>query len=180
MGNLLSSRSSSVPDDPIERLRYYARDEIAKRNKCFEDSKQAYHRKDHARAKKLSKQGKDHDAKAKKLNAEAADMVFKAKNAGRPSDEIDLHGLKVQEALAKVEQVVRQCKADGRKRVTFIVGRGLHSGPDGPKIKPAVMSLINKHSLRCTLVNEGSLLVELVPREQAGWFEGLVRGCAIC
>lgn len=66
--------------------------------------------------------------------------------------------------------------------VTFITGKGLHSGPDGPKLKPAVMSLVNKHSLRVQVVNGGALRCEFVDKEQAGLFGWLDKlgDCVIC
>lgn len=71
MGNLLSSSTLGVSEDPVEKLRLGALQEIAARNKCFEESKQAYQKKQHSEAKQLSQQGKMHDAKAKELNAQA-------------------------------------------------------------------------------------------------------------
>lgn len=55
------------------------------------------------------------------------------------------------QALQKVQQVLGEYKAQGKKSAVFIVGRGLHSADGQAKLKPAVTSLINKHNLRCTV-----------------------------
>lgn len=39
------------------------------------------------------------------LNDKAGALAFEARNAGRPSDEVDLHGLTVAEAKKKAEEV---------------------------------------------------------------------------
>jgi hypothetical protein len=50
-----------------------------------------------------------------------------------------------------VEQALREARSSERKSLILIVGRGLHSGPEGPRIKPEVLKLINTYSLRVTV-----------------------------
>mmetsp|Transcript_12507 Transcript_12507/g.22112 ORF Transcript_12507/g.22112 Transcript_12507/m.22112 type:complete len:192 (+) Transcript_12507:85-660(+) len=188
MGNILCPASDSghkyqtgaaggnLPD--AEQLRAAADSEFKARNAAFEESRNAYQNGDGAGAKKLSDAGKRHDEEAKRLQKAAADVTFQQKNAGRSEDEVDLHGLTVKEATARVEQALRSAKEKGLKSVVIITGRGNHSGPEGPKIKPAVEKLIHELSLRCTVnkPNEGCIFVELgVPEQERGWF-----GCPSC
>jgi DNA-nicking Smr family endonuclease len=49
------------------------------------------------------------------------------KNGQLRSDEIDLHGLFVQEAIEKAEERIDQCKRQGVDHLIIIVGRGNHS-----------------------------------------------------
>ena len=63
----------------------------------------------------------------KKYNRQAAELVFQEKNADRPADEIDLHGLFVKEATEKVDEALKRCQHNGQDHLTIIVGKGLHS-----------------------------------------------------
>jgi DNA-nicking Smr family endonuclease len=58
----------------------------------------------------LSEKGKLHDKAAKLYNQQAADFVFRANNAGSAPDEIDLHGLYVEEAANAVEIRIQACQ----------------------------------------------------------------------
>jgi DNA-nicking Smr family endonuclease len=49
------------------------------------------------------------------------------KNRDRSPDEIDLHGLFVQEATERAEEAIARCQREGRDHLTIIVGRGNHS-----------------------------------------------------
>lgn len=54
-------------------------------------------------------------------------IVHVAKNRGRSPDEVDLHGLFVQEATERAEEAIARCQREGRDHLTIIVGRGNHS-----------------------------------------------------
>jgi DNA-nicking Smr family endonuclease len=49
------------------------------------------------------------------------------KNKSRNGDEVDLHGLYVQEATERAEEAIARCQREGRDHLTIIVGRGNHS-----------------------------------------------------
>jgi hypothetical protein len=92
---------------------------------------------------------------------------------------VDLHGLRVDEAIAHAERAVSSARARGDARLTLIVGRGAHSTGGVARLKPAVLdALARRHSLRVTagVPNAGCLQVELVPPGRAGWFWRLLRG----
>jgi hypothetical protein len=61
-------------------LRARANEEGDKMAKCFEDSHEAYARKDGALAKELSNQGKEHKRKMEELNAQASAWIFKSES----------------------------------------------------------------------------------------------------
>lgn len=44
-----------------------------------------------------------------------------------PQRSLDLHGLKVDEALRRVEEFLRSCHGEGIRKVLIIHGKGLHS-----------------------------------------------------
>ena len=78
--------------------------------------------------------------------AKLGDKVFEAKNAGYGLDQMDLHGLSVDQALdfvrKRLAQVDAQLKSGKLDKLTIITGAGHHSGDGGPKIKPAVCELL--------------------------------------
>jgi DNA-nicking Smr family endonuclease len=58
----------------------------------------------------LSEKGKVHDRAVKVYNSQAAEFVFRANNARAAPDEIDLHGLYVEEAVDVFEIRVQACQ----------------------------------------------------------------------
>jgi DNA-nicking Smr family endonuclease len=64
----------------------------------------------------------------------------------RVQDEIDLHEMTVQVASNVIREFLTQVKRDGLSCVKIIHGKGLRSGPDGPKLKRMTASLLARHS----------------------------------
>jgi DNA-nicking Smr family endonuclease len=60
----------------------------------------------------------------------------------KPEAELDLHGLTVDEASAKVGYFLRDVSYQGFQTVLIITGKGLHSS-DGPVLRQAVEKLLN-------------------------------------
>jgi DNA-nicking Smr family endonuclease len=60
--------------------------------------------------------------------------------AGDPGVEarLDLHGHGREAALTALERFVEAARADGRRALLIIHGRGAHSSNDGPVLKPLV------------------------------------------
>jgi DNA-nicking Smr family endonuclease len=147
------------------------------RGDCFAKSREAYDRGDHAAAKKWSAEGKAHTAQINRLNELAASQAFEANNRlrGRSAAEVDLHGLHVQEAVKYASEAIAQAKREGRRDLTFIVGRGLHSQDGVARLKPAIHDLVMKHNLRCTpgRPNKGCLFVEFTTPDKRGWFDDM-------
>eukprot|EP00198_Chlamydomonas_reinhardtii_P004646 XP_001693982.1 nucleolar protein [Chlamydomonas reinhardtii] len=113
------------------------------RNAAFAASKEAYRRGDHARAGQLSREGKQHAAQCDEANARAAALALAQHNTGRSLGELDLHGLRVKEAIAEVEKAIAAARASNppQQRLVLIVGKGLHSADGVPKLKPAIEGL---------------------------------------
>jgi len=131
--------------------------------RCFEESHEAYSRKDGARAKELSNEGKEHKRKMEELNAQASEWIFAKNNEDSAPDEIDLHGLYVEEAIAHTDRAIEEAKRRGESHVNLIVGKGLHSSGGVAKLKPAIEELMQKHQLLAELDpdNSGVLIVQL-------------------
>jgi hypothetical protein len=97
-----------------------ARKEAEARSECFDGSHRAYEEGDGALAHRitpcswltveLSEKGKVHDRAVKVYNSQAAEFVFRANNANAAPDEIDLHGLYIEEAAEVFETRVQACQ----------------------------------------------------------------------
>lgn len=86
---------------------------------------------------------------------------------------IDLHGLRVNEAVEKVREHLALCRQHGVERTTIITGKGLHSVDGVAKIRPVVEQLLRESKVRVVKQgreNEGAFVVELVKEEvDVGW-----------
>jgi len=98
-----------------------------------------------------------------KFNDLASVQIFQERNPDPNSDEIDLHGLFVAEAIAVVEDAIYSAMCRGVTQMRFIVGKGLHSQGGVAKIKPAIEALMQKHRLSAELDphNSGVLIVKI-------------------
>lgn len=94
-------------------------------------------------------------------NEQAANYVFRANNAGCAGDEIDLHGLHVEEAKFFTEQRIITAKQRGEDHLHIIVGKGIHSADHVAKLKPAIEDLCRKHQFEYSREhNEGRIYVK--------------------
>jgi DNA-nicking Smr family endonuclease len=88
-----------------------------------------------------------------------------------PEAEADLHHLSADVAAHQAERFIEQSVEKGRRCVLLIHGRGLHSGPSGPALRPALVEFLcrrplSKHVLAFTSApprhgGAGALLVLL-------------------
>ncbi|KAI8996914.1 hypothetical protein BDB01DRAFT_713313 [Pilobolus umbonatus] len=149
-------------DDQYAYFRAKAGEEADKRGDCFERSRLAYSSGSKAEAKVLSNQGHEHGRLMKQYNQQAADYIYEKNNGHRGPNEIDLHGLHVKEASAKVEEAILRCQNNGAQSLIIIVGKGLHSPGQIAKLKPAIIALVEKYEVSCTpdYPNPGCLFVE--------------------
>ncbi len=105
-----------------------------------------------------------HDRKMDELNQQAADYIFRENNAAGKvgGDQIDLHGLFVEEAERILEQRIRADQARGQTHLHAIVGKGNHSTGHVQKIKPKVEELCRELGLKYTTEdNAGRIYINL-------------------
>ena len=74
-----SSQGNLTPIEAYTSLRARAKQEGDLMAQCYQQSQEAYERRDRARAKALSDEGKFHALKMERLNAEASATIFKGK-----------------------------------------------------------------------------------------------------
>ncbi|KAI0313383.1 hypothetical protein OF83DRAFT_538661 [Amylostereum chailletii] len=82
------------------------------------------------------------------LHTQASAQIYKDNNEFRPTGEIDLHGLRVKEAIEYTDRAIEGAQARGDHKVYLIVGKGLHSENKVPKIRPAIEKYL-KRSVSC-------------------------------
>jgi DNA-nicking Smr family endonuclease len=61
-----------------------------------------------------------------------------------PEAELNLHHLTTDAASHQAERFIEQAVAKGRRCVLLIHGRGLHSGPSGPALRPALVECLSR------------------------------------
>ncbi|KAH8992746.1 hypothetical protein EDB86DRAFT_1412158 [Lactarius hatsudake] len=98
-----------------------------------------------------------------KMNKRVAKIFKKNNKNHREGGMIDLHGLRVAEAIQVAKDKLETAKSRGDEVVRFIVGKGLHSDAGGAKIRPALQALFTKGGLIHWLEpsNAGVLVVQL-------------------
>jgi len=97
-------------------------------------------------------------------NRQASEYIFRENNApGRvESDQIDLHGLFVEEAERILELRIREDQARGQHHLHAIVGKGNHSTGHVQKLKPKVEELCQELGLQYrTEENAGRIFINL-------------------
>ncbi|KAJ7193306.1 hypothetical protein GGX14DRAFT_405569 [Mycena pura] len=144
-----------VPDDAA-KLRMQAQEE-------HEQSREA-----HSQGRRQERD--EHLQRQRVFNKEACDIIFLANNEGkgRAPDEIDLHGLFVQEAKEMVSKAIIKAKKLGFTEVRVIVGKGLHAPAGEPQLGPKLASYIDEElgqSVWKDPQNAGVLVVGHRPRQ---------------
>ncbi|KAF8844382.1 DUF1771-domain-containing protein [Paxillus ammoniavirescens] len=152
-----SPEDGRPPNNDYDSLRTRAKKQGDLMSQCYQQSQEAYGRRDRARAKELSEQGKRHAAAMERLHAKASAIVF------RDPDEVDLHGLFVKEAIVYTEKAIQDARRRGDLEIRLIVGQGTHSTGGVPRLKPAIEDDIRKRGLHVEVDprNAGVLIVQL-------------------
>lgn len=103
-------------------------------------------------------------------------------NTNRPSNELDLHGLKVREALDITRERLTKFVKNKEPNLLIIVGRGNNSLNGVAKIKPAVTELVNEFHIKATpnKPNEGCIWIEPAGSEgvDLSWIDDFFVGLA--
>jgi len=129
----------------------------------YQQSKEAYERRDHASCQALKEQGKSHEITMKNLHAKASASIYQENNRDKSACEVDLHGLYVKEAIAYSEKAIREARQRGDSEIRLIVGKGSHSDGGVSKLKPAIQEYMRKDRIpvEVDLKNPGVLIVRV-------------------
>ncbi|XDT26975.1 Smr domain profile [Nakaseomyces glabratus] len=150
-------------DPEYQRLRAAADDAIKSRQKLSAESQKAYKSGDKAKAHQLSEEAKKKAALADTLNLQAAEYVFVQNNADSSSNEIDLHGLYVKEAMWILKKRMAFAADKGELELRIITGKGNHSQNHISKIKEETIELCQSLGLNYHVnsKNTGVVIVEV-------------------
>ncbi|KAG1813739.1 hypothetical protein EV424DRAFT_1416248, partial [Suillus variegatus] len=130
--------------------------------KCFKERNEAKARNDQQRARELTQRGEAHRANMMLLDKEASAKIFQENNQNR-RNEVELHGLYVSEAESYFDISVQEAQDREESSLRVIVGKGIHSDNNIPKIKPAILAHAKSLGLPIEVDprNEGCLIVSL-------------------
>lgn len=134
-----------------EALRWHdKRTELSKRSQA------AYNNGDKKAAHDLSEELKEALRKAEDCNKRAAEYVFVQNNADSQGNEIDLHGLYVNEAKWVLQKRIAQALRTNQSNLEVIVGKGNHSANGVAKLKPAIDELCSEAGLNHYIDNKNT------------------------
>lgn len=134
-----------------------------KMGKAFEESQKEWKLGDKKKAKELSDLGNYCKEEMEKYNKLASRLILEFNNHSRDLNELDLHGLYVNEAL---EYFVESLQVKIKEKVQLlkvITGKGVHS-KDGPKVKQKILEYckLNNISVQQDEINDGCLVINII------------------
>ncbi|KAF8629156.1 hypothetical protein AX17_005741 [Amanita inopinata Kibby_2008] len=105
------------------------------------------------------------DAKIKRLHEKAARRYYMSRNMTQRAQTVDVHGLRVIEAIEVTENAFREALASGHGTLRVITGKGLHSKNNQPVIKNALIKTMERQKIPCKPdpTNSGILILSLPP-----------------
>lgn len=130
-----------------DQLRSQAHDHFTSARKLGQLAQNAYLKGDHEGARKYSQQKNEQYSMAYSKRAKACENAFSRNNQHRAVDEIDLHGLYVDEALDKLSKRIRVCRNEGYQSLNVVTGLGNHSPSGVPKIRPKVLEYLDSQGI---------------------------------
>lgn len=169
--NILTKYTSSTNDEELseeEKLSLQYRNKASQyalnMKDCFDKSQNAFQSGNKALAKSLAEEGKNYKEKLVECNLKAKNIIFKYKNKERGLDEIDLHGLLVEEAMEELKNRIELLKSKEIPSLIVVHGKGIHSDSNNAKIKPACIALVEKEGLQYIKdsPNEGCLTINFI------------------
>jgi hypothetical protein len=143
MGLILSlfRNDDNHKSDP-ELLRSEASDLFARSKILAQRSQEAYRNGKKKEAHELSLEKKRLIELAEERNRQASNAVLHQMNRSRPDNELDLHGLYVDEAILAVR---KRLSDDIDTDLIIITGRGNRSQGQVAKIKPAIIGFLSEN-----------------------------------
>jgi len=109
----------------------------------------------------LKQQIGDAEVVAKRLHERAERRYYRAHNLKTKTREIDLHGLRVREALSRLQKALRDMLLQDATKLRVIVGKGNHSVNKVPVLRKAVIQEMQKYNIPTAIdpSNAGVLII---------------------
>lgn len=125
------------------------------------------HLRDNAHAQNNHSLASSYTQRMNDSNNLAAKLVFAEHNSSRPLEEMDLHGLFVEEAKDKTRERIQACRNANVLELRVIVGKGIHSVNGELKLGNAVKTVVTECGLVCRNDerNAGVIIVKISPDE---------------
>ncbi|KAH9947001.1 hypothetical protein B0H21DRAFT_692839 [Amylocystis lapponica] len=153
------SRNSIIAHADI--LRQQAIEEEKQRAALRRELEQARRDHDYWKAFRLKVESEEKDQAAQQLHAKAARRYFKAHNMKPEPQTVDVHRLKVPEAIAQVERALYDAMMSGAPELRVITGQGNHSKGGIPRLKLAIVGAMQDNHIEAIpdANNAGVLLI---------------------
>ncbi|TFY63837.1 hypothetical protein EVG20_g6154, partial [Dentipellis fragilis] len=145
-------------------LRDQAQSEEAERDRIGRDRKKALLERRHTDALRHKVEYEEAHDRAMNLHKRAARRYFKAHNLSTEPQTIDVHRLKVPEAIRQTEIALRDTLVEGGTQLRVITGRGNHSAGKIPVLKLAIVREMTEQHRLTTEVdpnNPGVVIIRL-------------------
>ncbi len=139
MAHLLPLRSHVDDSATLDALRAPAEELWRQKAAKSSESQALYQSNDKAGARAASEAAHKLEHLARLADAEAAARIFEHKQQGLRPDEVDLHGLHVEEAK---EYLTQRLAGEAGGYLVVIYGQGHHSKDHKTHVKPAVLALL--------------------------------------
>lgn len=154
-----------------QRFREMAGKLFARRNSLLQKSQAEYKLGCNLEAKVLSDQAKLVHEEAEYFNSLAAKTTFWQNNKESESDEIDLHGLYVKEAVVFLRHRLHSHVKSGESPLKIIVGKGKNSHNRTGRLRPAIEHELQEARLHYWIdkTNEGIIVVDVPNRLHNYW-----------
>ncbi|KRZ74599.1 NEDD4-binding protein 2-like 1, partial [Trichinella papuae] len=153
------SSSSTIAD--CKKLREEARNHQKNRIMNFQKAQDAYRRGMKTVAWHYAQKGHLYHRKAKEADQQAAEKIIEYHKSVYPINVVDLHGLRVSEAVSYVAKSLRRIiEGTSLNEVKIITGQGNHSN-SGPRVKPAVLRYLKCRNLNFCESNPGMIVVQI-------------------
>ncbi|KAI0063499.1 hypothetical protein BV25DRAFT_1883261 [Artomyces pyxidatus] len=144
-------------------LRDQALAEEFERDKLGRERKQALREERYPDALRYKVEYDQAHERAMNLHERAARRYFKANNMANEVHTIDVHRLKVPEAVRQTEVAIRNVLVEGGSQLRVITGRGNHSVGKIPVLKLALIKQMEVHHIHTDVdpTNPGVLIIKL-------------------
>ncbi|KAG6333682.1 hypothetical protein ID866_5412 [Astraeus odoratus] len=166
--HFLQRKDCTVRDQQsYEATRAAAKARQALVDECILKQREAERQGDAVMVEHYRKESEQHMIILNLLNAQASEWVFWDKNQNVAADTVELHGLRVKEALERGVNAAREAEAAGKTQLVLIVGRGSHSDRGVAVLRPALQEELKRLGYDVSLHrgNEDSIISRLDPPE---------------
>ncbi|BDA46923.1 probable NEDD4-binding protein 2 at C-terminar half [Coccomyxa sp. Obi] len=129
----------------------------------YAEARKAWERRDHSLAQQLRQRAHQCRDRYRAAQAAASENIFKKKNQLVQNFwEVELHGLHVNEAIEKTDNIYRALKnLPSTKRLQLITGKGLHSEGNIARLLPAIIGYLEEKNLDYRVLNGGCVSVDI-------------------